>query len=244
MVYLHLLNQIMALTLLGPLKSFENLHLCWKKLQVFIHIEPSVFFIGSLTNPSAPHFGGAWERLVWSCKKAMFAVWSSCRLTEETLSTTMCLFEQILIARPLTAISADSQNLEALTPNLFDLIAWLSFCLSALLYLQIFHIAVLLNKPNRTLTGYVPQLQRRSKWVSDSSCPLVVGSLVRIVDTDSPRGSYPLGDDGRVRSAILKTNSDSLVCPLVKLVLLPVFSSCDQEGPDMFGTRIKFIRLS
>ena len=69
--------------------------------------------------PASPHFGGAWERLVRSCKKAMFAVLSSRRLTEETLSTTMCLVEQILNARPLTAFSSDPQDLEALTPNHF-----------------------------------------------------------------------------------------------------------------------------
>ena len=37
--------------------------------------------------PSHPRFGGTWEQLVRSCKKAMFAILSSRRLTEETLST-------------------------------------------------------------------------------------------------------------------------------------------------------------
>ena len=73
------------------------------------------------------------------------------------------------------------------------------------------------------------------------------GSLVWIVDTDNPRGSYPLalvdklhlGDDGRVRSAILKTKSGSLVRPLVKLVPLPDIGSCDQErGPGCSGREL------
>ena len=71
---------------------------------------------------------------------------------------------------------------------------------------------------------------------------MIVGSLVWIVDTDSPRGSYPLarvdnlGDDGRVRSATLKTKSGSLVRPLVKLAPLPDIGSCDQErGPGCSG---------
>ena len=81
---------------------------------------------------------------------------------------------------------------------------------------------------------------QRRKWVSDSSCPLIVGSLVWIEDTHCPRGSYPLahvdkmhlGDEGRVRSATLKTMSGLLVRPLVKFVPLPVFGSCDKErGP-------------
>ena len=67
-------------------------------------------------HPSSPHFGGVWERLVRSCKKAMFAILSSRWLTEETLSTTMCLVEQVLNARPLTCASSDRDDFEALTP--------------------------------------------------------------------------------------------------------------------------------
>ena len=69
--------------------------------------------------PSSPHFGAAWERLVRSCKKAIFAILSSRRLTEETLSTTMCLVEQVLNDRPLTCASSDPNDFEALTPNHF-----------------------------------------------------------------------------------------------------------------------------
>ena len=49
----------------------------------------------------------------------MFAILSSCRLTEETLSTTVCLVEQVLNARPLTCASSDPDDFEALTPNHF-----------------------------------------------------------------------------------------------------------------------------
>ena len=70
--------------------------------------------------PSSPHFGAAWERLVSSCKKAVFAILSSRRLIEETLSTTMCLVEKILNARrPLTCASSYPDDFEALTPNHF-----------------------------------------------------------------------------------------------------------------------------
>ena len=49
----------------------------------------------------------------------MFAILSSRRLTEETLSKTMCLVEQVLNARPLTCASSDPDDFEALTPNHF-----------------------------------------------------------------------------------------------------------------------------
>ena len=71
--------------------------------------------------PGAPHFGGIWERLVQSCKKVMTAILDNRSLTDEVLSTTMCLVEQTLNARPLTAVSDDPEDLTALTPNHFFL---------------------------------------------------------------------------------------------------------------------------
>ena len=71
-------------------------------------------------NPTAaPHFGGVWERLVRSCKKTMYAVLGNRSVTEDVLSTTMCIVEQTLNARPLTPVSSDVNDLEALTPNHF-----------------------------------------------------------------------------------------------------------------------------
>ena len=69
--------------------------------------------------PAAPHFGGAWERLVRSCKKAMYAVLGTRSVTEDVLSTTMCLVEQILNGRPLTPVSSDVSDLNELTPSDF-----------------------------------------------------------------------------------------------------------------------------
>ena len=69
--------------------------------------------------PGAPHFDGNWERLVQSCKKVMIAILDNRSFTDEVLSTTMCLVEQTLNARPLTAISDDPEDLTALTPNHF-----------------------------------------------------------------------------------------------------------------------------
>ena len=69
--------------------------------------------------PGAPHFGGIWERPVQSCKKVMIAILDNRSLTDEVLSTTMCLVEQTLKARTLTAVSDDPEDLAALTSNHF-----------------------------------------------------------------------------------------------------------------------------
>ena len=69
--------------------------------------------------PGAPQFGGIWERLVQSCKKVMIAILDNRSLTDEVLSTTMCIVEQTLNARPLTAVSDDPEDLTALNPPRF-----------------------------------------------------------------------------------------------------------------------------
>ena len=68
--------------------------------------------------PVAPT-GGIWERLVQSCKKVMTAIMENRSLTDDVLSATMCLVEQTLNARPLTALTDDPEHLTALTPNHF-----------------------------------------------------------------------------------------------------------------------------
>ena len=43
--------------------------------------------------PAAPHFGGVWERLVQSCKRAIKAVLGNQTLTDEVLLTVMAEVE-------------------------------------------------------------------------------------------------------------------------------------------------------
>ena len=196
--------------------------------------------------PSSLHFGGAWERLVRSCKKAMFAILSSRRLIEETLSTTMCLVEKVLNARrPLTCASSYPDDFEALTPNHFLLSCASVSSPVGVVQPDDFNHRRVFRQPQshvswiwkRWIQESVPQLQRRHKWFSDSSCNICVGSLVWIVDNGSPKGHYPLarvtklniGNDGVSRSAVVKTSKGSFVRRLVKLVPLPLCGSCDQE---------------
>ena len=75
--------------------------------------------VWKFNQPGAPHFGGIRERLVQCCKKVMIAFLDNRSPTADVLSTTMSLVEQTLIARPLTAVSDDSEDLTALKPILF-----------------------------------------------------------------------------------------------------------------------------
>ena len=74
---------------------------------------------------------------------------------------------------------------------------------------------------------YLPELQRRQKWVKDEP-NLTVGDLVLLLDENSPRGSWPLGlakeisvgRDGLSRSVRVKTTTTELVTPITKLVVV------------------------
>ena len=60
--------------------------------------------ISTPPQPATRHFDGLWERLVRSCKKAMYAVLGNRSVTEDVLSTTMCFVEQTSNARPSTPV--------------------------------------------------------------------------------------------------------------------------------------------
>ena len=103
---------------IGAEKELAEYIAAWNKVRIEKHLIQQG--IRWNFNPSAaPHFGGVWERLVRSCKKAMYAVLGNRSGTEDVLSTTMCLVEQTLNARPLTPVSSDATDLEAITPNHF-----------------------------------------------------------------------------------------------------------------------------
>ena len=67
--------------------------------------------------PSAPHMGGSWERLVRSTKEVMVGLMSDKVVTDPQLYTLMTEVERILNSRPLTHVSDNIDDFEALTPN-------------------------------------------------------------------------------------------------------------------------------
>ena len=194
--------------------------------------------------PAAPHFGGVWERLVRSCKKAMYAVLGNRSVTEDILSTTMCIVEQTLNARPLTPVSSDVNDLEALTPNHF-LLGNKNVCLPYLpcteefidrrkLFRQTQAYANLIW--DRFRKEYLPTLNNRQKWRSTANETLKEGDLVWLIEDSDKRGYYKLGrvtetidgSDGVIRSAIVRTNDGVYKRPVVKLA--PVL-----PGKDVFA---------
>jgi hypothetical protein len=71
--------------------------------------------------PSDPSFGGIWERLISSSKKAMKAILENRSVTDEVLRTVFAEVASLLNSRPLTNVPTDPEEPEPLTPFHFIL---------------------------------------------------------------------------------------------------------------------------
>ena len=214
--------------------------------------------------PAAPHFGGIWERLVRSCKRAMKTVLRNQLLTDETLITVMSEVESLLNSCPLTNVSTDLGDQEALTPNHFLLgranpnLPPDVFVDKEISSRKRWRQAQVLTAHiwKRWLREYVPALLERRKWTK-AVRNLEKGELVLVVDPQSPRGLWPLGhvirpivsDDGVVRAAEVKTKSRTMVrrlqslhgskrMPNLWIMACPSLKMRTNMGPAMFHPHI------
>ena len=69
--------------------------------------------------PAAPHFGGVFESMIESAKRAIAAVLGSAEVNDEELETIFIGVESLLNSRPLTTVSDDSNDEPVLTPSHF-----------------------------------------------------------------------------------------------------------------------------
>ena len=143
--------------------------------------------------------------------------------------------ESLLNGRPLTHVTSDYRDEEALTPNHFllgqanpnfppDVATDKDLCSRK----RWKHAQVMSQHCwKRWLREYLPALTERRKWRKDAR-NVSEGGFVLVVDENSPRLCWPLGrvtrvlpgDDARVRAAEVRTKSGTYVRPVVKLCLL------------------------
>ncbi|XP_076648090.1 uncharacterized protein LOC143356360 [Halictus rubicundus] len=206
--------------------EFRN-HALQKKIQWFFN------------PPDAPHMGGAWERLIKSVKIALNAILRDQAPSEEVLNTLMLEIEHSINSRPLTHVSVDPQDKEALTPNHF-LIGTSSGEIRLGRYdaqtecprrqwkiAQFFADAFW----RRWLREYLPGLIPRSKWCHSEES-LKNGDIVLIAERQAPRNSWKIGkivevypgSDEVVRVAKVRTVQGEFVRPTRKLIKI---AGCD-----------------
>ena len=188
----------------GAEREFAEYVAAWNKERIEEHlIQQGIRW--KFNPPAAAHFGGVWERLVRSCKKAMYAVLGNRSVTEDILSTTMCIVEQTLNARPLTPVSSDVNDLEALTPNHF-LLGTTNICLPYQPCAEEFvdHRKVFRQTQayanliwDRFRKEYLPMLSNRQKWRSTANENLTEGDLVWLIEDNDRRGYYNLVESRR-----------------------------------------------
>ena len=184
--------------------------------------------------PAGSHFGGIWERQIRSIRKVINSVVKEQTLNDESLRTLFCEVECILNGRPLTKVSSDANDLEALTPNHLLLLKTKPVLPPKVTeptdkytrrWKQVQYMSDLFWK--RWIKEYLPELQERQRWLQLHR-NVEIGDIVLVVDNSAPRGSWPLGrivetmpdQQGNVRSVRVKTKGSTLVRPICKLVLL------------------------
>lgn len=178
--------------------------------------------------------GGVWERQIRTIKKVLLAVVGNQTLDDEQLSTFFCVVEEIVNGRPITPVSDDPKDLEALTPlHLLRMDASTptygdNISLAETYRRRWKHAQFLADQFwKRWVKEYLPTLRWRQK-VIQSRQNLKVGDVVIIAGQPLPRSQWLLGRvletmpgaDGLVRKAKLKTKESILIRPVTKLCLL------------------------
>ena len=187
--------------------------------------------------PGAPHFGGLWEAAVKSAKSHLKRIVGLHTLTFEEFSTLLTEIEYAMNSRPLTPLSGEPCDLEAITPwhLLTGHAPWTlpepinETSLNHLAHWD-FVKGLRDNFWKRWSQEYLNTLQQRNKWTRITR-DLQVDDLVLIVDASLlQRRRWPLGRvtevhpgrDGRVRVATINTTTGTYVRPITKLCRLPM----------------------
>ncbi|XP_059224007.1 uncharacterized protein LOC131997304 [Stomoxys calcitrans] len=184
--------------------------------------------------PHAPHMGGLWEAAVKSMKSHLRKVASNTRFTFEEFSTLLVRIESVLNSRPLSPMSENPSDLVPLTPGhllrgaaLISVPEEYSDNLSIINRWQRLK-AIQIHFAKRWKHEYICELQRRYKWktaqqnlkaddfvvVREDNLPPVEWCLGRVINVFQ-------GKDSNVRVAEIRTQSGTLIRPVVKLCILP-----------------------
>ncbi len=183
--------------------------------------------------PIAPHFGGVFEALVKSAKKAIRAILGDAEVSDEELHTAICGVERLMNSRPLTYVSSDHNDLSPLTPNHF-LVGQLGgpFAPEALDETEAYNPKKRWHRVQQLLKmfwkrwrkEFLPQINVMKKWFHPRH-NLKNGDVVMMIEPDASRGEWPLGrvmevypgGDGLVRVVRVKSRNKEYVRPIHRI---------------------------
>ncbi|CAB0040671.1 unnamed protein product [Trichogramma brassicae] len=195
--------------------------------------------------PRAPHFGGIWEAGVKAFKFHLKRVIGEAKLTFEEFSTLTAQIEACLNSRPISPLSADSQDVAALTPGHFLIgTALLAAPEPAtderLVGVPRWKIATQMRNHfwRRWQREVLNHMQVRQKW-NIRQPGLLPGELVLITDDLQPPQRWPLarveqlhpGADGLTRVVTLRTANTSLKRPITKDLITEIHQLYGHVGP-------------
>lgn len=185
--------------------------------------------------PHGPHFGGVFESLIKSSKRAMYATLSQGGITDEELLTAIVEVEGLLNSRPLTYSSSDPKDEEPLTPNHFlygrvgDRLAPAIVDTTAFGLRNRWRLVqdIVNTAWKRLMKEYLTAQQPRKKWTSQQ-VNLKSGDIVLMPHPSNERGKWPLARvveayesaDGMVRSVKVRSKNQFYIRPVTKLAPL------------------------
>ena len=170
--------------------------------------------------PEAPHFGGVFESMIKSAKRAIYAILKEADVNDEELQTVFTGVESLLNSRPLTTVSGDVNDEPVLTPNHFligqmggELAPDTVDSMAVSVRTRWRRVQELIRRVwSRWMREYLPSIGSRQKWFQPSK-NVKVGDVVLVIDPDAPRRDWKLGrieavhpgKDGLVRVVDVKT---------------------------------------
>ncbi|KAL7880314.1 hypothetical protein SRHO_G00025680 [Serrasalmus rhombeus] len=185
--------------------------------------------------PSAPHFGGTWEREVRSIKSALRVAVGSQSTSEDVLYTVLVEVEGILNSKPLCYASSDVADPDPITPNMLLMgrrdasLPQVAYAPADMGRRRWRHCQNIVDQFwIQFARQYLPTLQTRQKWHKQSE-NLAVDSVVMIVDPQLPRAQWPIGrvtktitsQDGCVRIVDVLVKGKIYTRPVARLIQLP-----------------------
>lgn len=186
--------------------------------------------------PSAPHEGGIWEAAVKSMKFHLKRIMGTQKYSIQGITTLLCSVEACLNSRPLCALSEDADDCQALTPAHFLIGGPLKLPIheEASTFpssLQHFfrHMQFQLQAFwKQWQNDYLHSLTQLPKWKKEQD-NIKEGQLVLIKSDNIPATYWAMGrviqthkgQDGKIRSVTLKTETGLLDRSIRKLCVLP-----------------------